>query len=72
MPLQRDSTPEQSKTAATATAGVTAPIEPEAPRARKKWADLHEALSQLKQARGLAAANAGPAGETGPVDKAAT
>ena len=47
------------------------PIEPEAPRARAKWAaGLHEALSQLKQARAVALENAGSAGETGPVEKA--
>ena len=34
---------------------AAAPIEPEAPRARK-WADLHSALAQLIEAQGLARA----------------
>jgi hypothetical protein len=33
---------------------AAAPIEPAAPRPRAKWADLHEALSQLLEARTLA------------------
>jgi hypothetical protein len=33
---------------------AAAPLEPEAPRARKKWSDLHSALSQLVEARTLA------------------
>jgi hypothetical protein len=33
---------------------AAAPIEPEAPRARKKWADLHSALAQLLEAHTIA------------------
>ena len=45
--------------------GPKTEAKPRRRRARAKWADLHEALSQLKQARALAAANAGPVDEAG-------
>jgi hypothetical protein len=42
---------------------TAAPIESEAPRARKKWSDLHKALAQLLEAQALASENSEPAGE---------
>jgi hypothetical protein len=52
--------------------GPKTEAKPRRRRARAKWADLHEALSQLKQARALASENARPAGEIGSVEKAGT
>jgi hypothetical protein len=45
---------------------------PQPRRGRAKWASLHEALSQLKQARALATENAGSAEVTGAIDEAGT
>jgi hypothetical protein len=42
---------------------AASPIEPEAPRARKKWTDLHSALAQLIEAQALASGTSEPAAD---------